>query len=102
MMYLIQLFLPLYDEKGMTFPDQLFSAVRAQLTEKFAGITTYSRAPAKGFWKDEGKLHRDDIVVFEVMAEQLDRRWWDRYRQNLETEFRQDQILIRAQMIEII
>ena len=101
-MYLLQLFLPLYDEQGLTFPDQHFSTIRDQLTEKFGGITTYSRAPAKGFWKDEGKLHKDDIVVFEVMTEHLDRQWWHSYRQNLETRFRQDQILIRAQGIEII
>jgi hypothetical protein len=43
-MYLLQLFLPLYDEQGLTFPDQHFYAVRDQLTEKFGGITTYSRA----------------------------------------------------------
>jgi hypothetical protein len=101
-MYLIQLFLPLFDEKGLAFSDQPFSDVRAQLTEKFGGITTYSRAPAKGFWKNEGKLHRDDMVVFEVMTENLDRQWWNSYRQNLETCFRQDQLSIRAQVIEII
>jgi hypothetical protein len=101
-MYLIQLFLPLYDEAGSVFPEKHFAAVRDELTERFGGITTYSRAPAKGFWKDEGKLHRDDIVVFEVMAKHLDRQWWDSYRQNLETNFRQEQVLIRAQMIEII
>ena len=101
-MYLFQLFLPLYDEQGLTFPDQHFSAVRELLTEKFGGITTYSRAPAKGFWKDEGKLHKDDIVVFEVMAEHLDRPWWNAYRQTLQARFRQDELLIRAQLIEVI
>jgi hypothetical protein len=42
------------------------------------------------------------MVVFEVMTENLDRQWWNSYRQNLETCFRQDQLLIRAQVIEII
>jgi hypothetical protein len=102
MMYLIQLFLPLYDENGSAISDQDFAAVRDQLTEKFGGITTYSRAPAKGFWKDRGKVHKDDIVVFEVMAEGLERQWWDRYRKTLEARFRQEEVLIRAQVIEII
>lgn len=101
-MYLIQLFLPLYDEKGSVISDQPFAAVRDQLTEQFGGITTYSRAPARGFWKDEGKVRKDDIVVFEVMAEHLDRKWWNDYRQTLEARFRQEEVLIRAQMIEII
>ncbi|HEX2524140.1 MAG TPA: hypothetical protein VHP35_18680 [Terriglobia bacterium] len=102
MMYLIQLFLPLYDENGSAISDQDFAAVRDQLTEKFGGITTYPRAPAKGFWKDRGKVHKDDIVVFEVMAEGLERQWWDRYRKTLEARFRQEEVLIRAQVIEII
>ena len=101
-MHLVQLFLPLYDENGSIFAEQHFASVRHHLTENFGGVTTYSRAPAKGFWKDEGKLHKDDIVVFEVMAEHLDRQWWDGYRRALEARFRQEEILIRAQVIEII
>jgi hypothetical protein len=102
MMYLVQVFLPLYDEKGVIIAEEHFAAVRGHLMENFGGVTTFSRAPAKGFWKDEGEVHKDDIVVFEVMADQLDRQWWDGYRLALEARFRQEQILIRAHMIEII
>ena len=71
--------------------------------KKAAGTSAArTRAPAKGFWKDEGKLHKDDIVVFEVMVEHLDRQWWDGYRRALEARFRQEEILIRAQVTEII
>ena len=101
-MYLIQLFLPLYDNKGSAIGEEHFATVRHHLTENFGGVTAYSRAPAKGFWKDEGKVHKDDIVVFEVMAEKLDKQWWQGYRQVLEARFRQEEILIRAQVTEII
>ena len=101
-MHLIQLYLPLYDEKGSTVPQKAFVAVRDLLTQRFGGITTYSRAPAKGFWKDKGKVKRDDIVVFEVITQRLDRRWWRAYRKTLEVRFRQKQILVRAQAMEII
>lgn len=101
-MHLIQLFLPLYDEKGAAISHKNFVAVRDLLTQRFGGITTYSRAPAKGFWKDKGKIKRDDIVVFEVMTQKLDRRWWRAYRKILETRFRQKQLLVRAQVMEII
>ena len=101
-MYLIQVFLPHYNELGQVFAEQHFSAVRKQLTEKFGGLTIYSRAPAKGFWKEKGKVHKDDIIVFEVMAERLDREWWDIYRQALEASFRQEEILIRAEIIEVL
>ena len=101
-MHLIQLFLPLYDERGATISRESFVAVRDLLTNRFGGITTYSRAPAKGFWKDKGKVKRDYIVVFEVITQRLDRKWWRAYRKTLETRFRQKQILVRAQVMEII
>jgi hypothetical protein len=101
-MHLIQLYLPLYDEKGATISHNSFVAVRDLLTQRFGGITTYSRAPAKGFWKDKGKVKLDDIVVFEVITQRLDRKWWRAYRKTLEVRFRQKQILVRAQAMEII
>ena len=101
-MHLIQLYLPLYDEKGATILHKAFVTVRDLLTQRFGGITTYSRAPAKGFWKDKGKVKPDDIVVFEVITQRLDRRWWRAYRKTLEVRFRQKQILVRAQAMEII
>lgn len=101
-MHLIQVFLPLYDELGHVFSEEHFTAVRKQLTERFGGITTYSRAPARGFWKEKGKVHKDDLIVFEVMAEHLDRQWWEGYRRALEVSFRQEEILIRTQMIEVL
>lgn len=101
-MHLIQVFLPLYDALGQVFAKEHFTAVRKQLTERFGGTTTYSRAPAQGFWKEEGKVHKDDLVVFEVMVEHLDKQWWGDYRLALEASFRQEEILIRAQMIEVL
>jgi hypothetical protein len=96
-MYLFQILLPLYDNEGREQPSELFGDVRRQLTGEFGGLTAYSRTPAQGLWKDEGETHRDDIVVFEVMAAELDKEWWDAYRRQLEQGFRQEAIVIRAQ-----
>ena len=96
-MQLIQILLPLYDNTGEALPAELFTAVRQELADRFGGLTTYSRAPAQGLWKDEGETHHDDIVVFEVMAAELDAAWWRNYRRNLESKFRQREIVIRAQ-----
>ena len=96
-MQLIQILLPLYDNAGEALPAELFTEVRQQLADRFGGLTTYSRAPAQGLWKDEGETHHDDIVVFEVMTVELDAAWWREYRRNLEAKFRQREIVIRAQ-----
>ncbi|WP_426130453.1 hypothetical protein [Pararhizobium sp. PWRC1-1] len=53
-----------------------FDGVRAELTERFGGVTFYRNAPAEGLWKDDGKVERDVIVVAEVMLETIDDIWW--------------------------
>ncbi len=100
-MHLVQIFLPLYDQAGEAFPRALFDGVRTELTEAFGGVTAFVRAPASGAWEDDrGKVQRDDLVLLEVMAPELDHRWWAGYRAQLEHRFRQDEVLVRAMHIE--
>ncbi|WP_207426381.1 hypothetical protein [Pedobacter sp. SYSU D00535] len=95
-MILIQILLPLYNAEKEVFSNELFISVRNQLTEKFGGITVYSRSPARGLWKaEEDTTVKDDIIIYEVMAEDLDRVWWATYKKELELAFQQDLILIR-------
>jgi hypothetical protein len=103
-MHLVQILLPLYDPTGIAFPQPMFRTVRGELMERFGGLTAYTRAPAKGLWKedDQAPVAKDDIVVYEVMADALDRGWWSRYRQDLEGRFQQDALVIRAQEIELL
>ena len=74
--YLIQILLPLYDNAGAPLPRELYARVREELTGKYGGLTAFSRAPAEGLWQEGSETKRDDIVVLEVMADQLDRAWW--------------------------
>ena len=102
-MHLIQILLPLYDNERRRFPRAMYDAVRTELTERFGGLTAHTRAPAEGLWAEEGEQpSRDDIVIFEVMADRTDRSWWRDYRKTLEREFRQDSLIIRAQEIELL
>lgn len=102
-MHLIQLLLPLYDNAGQPFPRAQFDGVRQELVARFGGLTTYSRAPAKGLWKDDGEsVQKDDIVVHKVMADALDRAWWAGYRKQLEARFQQEELVVRAQAIELL
>ena len=76
--------------------------VRQELTEKFGGITTYTRSPATGLWKEnEEKTVRDEIVIYEVMTKNIDTRWWKSYKRKLEDNFSQDEIVIRSMTIEL-
>ena len=95
-MHLVQILLPLYDNAGAALPRAAFQLVRDELTEHFGGLTAYTRAPAEGVWAEAGAMSRDDIVVYEVMTDMLDRGWWRDYRTTLERRFRQQSIVVRA------
>jgi hypothetical protein len=95
--YLIEILLPTFDNDGQRFAKSEFDRVRSELTERFGGVTAFVRSPAVGLWEDEaGKIRKDDLVIFEVMADTLDRGWWRDYREQLEQRFRQEEIVMRA------
>ena len=96
-MHLVQILLPLYDPDGERFPRDAYDDVARELTERFGGLTAYTRAPAAGLWKEGGETQRDDIVVYEVMVDALDAAWWTAYRRELERRFRQEELVVRAQ-----
>lgn len=102
-MYLIQILLPLYDNEGQPFTQDDFLRVRDALSERFGGITTYMRSPARGLWKETRETTvQDDIVIYEIMAAGLDRSWWRQYRQQLAEEFRQDILIVRVSEFELL
>ena len=98
--YLIQILLPLADNEGNRLPRKFYAQIKKQLTNRFKGLTAYSRAPAEGLWKPQKGMRRDEIIVYEVMAPSLDRAWWRHYRTQLERMFKQESIVIRAQSME--
>jgi hypothetical protein len=101
-MYLIEILLPLHDNNGLPFEPRKFAAIRSDLIERFGGLTAFTRSPAQGTTTEGGKTVRDDIVVFEVMAAQLDLGWWRTYRKHLERTFSQDVIVVRASAVTLL
>lgn len=97
-MHLIQLLIPIYDNEGRAFRRDKFDRVRAQLIERFGGLTAFVQSPALGLWKDaeNGATTRDDMILIEVMVETFERDWWSAYRTGLEHLFRQDEVVVRA------
>jgi hypothetical protein len=99
--HVVEIFLPLRRNDGSEQPRERFAHVREALLEKFGGLTAFTRAPAEGLWEaSPGDVDRDSIVIFEVMADELDRAWWAAYRADLQRLFEQDEILIRASASE--
>ncbi len=99
-MHLIEILLPLSDNGGRPFAAELYGRVREELLRRFGGLTAFTRNPAEGLWEQDGERSHDDIVVFEVITDMLDRSWWGKYRAELEKLFEQDVIVVRAREVE--
>jgi hypothetical protein len=80
----IEILLPLNDNSGRPFAPEKYAAVRQHLTERFGGLTAFTRSPAQGTTTGGGKTVHDEIVVFEVMTENAGRGWWRNHRIQLE------------------
>lgn len=103
-MYLIEILLPLTDNKHRAFGPEYFIRVQQQLTEKFGGLTAFTRTPAEGLWKPDksSKPQQDDIVIFEVLSPRLNKTWWQQYKDDLKTTFQQKDMIIRVTKVELI
>lgn len=100
-MHLIQFLLPLYDNNKQPFTQKDFDQVSDELVKRFGGVTAFRRSPAEGVWREnQGDVSHDEVVIFEVMVEQLERQWWAGYREELERRFRQEKIIFRATQVE--
>ena len=99
-MHVIEIFLPLKRNDGSPQPRELFGRLRAELLERFGGLTAFTRSPAEGLWEDGDDVEQDEIVIFEVMTDELDRAWWSDLRKRLERIFQQDEVVVRASPAE--
>jgi hypothetical protein len=101
-MNLIQILLPICDNQGRRFPAAMYHEVKRTLSERFQGLTAYSRAAAEGLWQRGKAVKKDDIVVYEVMSGAPNKKWWRNYRTELEKKFKQESIIIRVQKISLV
>jgi hypothetical protein len=101
-MKLVQILLPLRDNRGRKFKRESYARVRAELVKRFGGLTAYMRSPAHGLWTSGSSTKRDDMIIFEVMTPRIARSWWRQYRRRLERTFRQDEIIVRVQSITLL
>lgn len=97
-MFLVEILVPANGGEGE------LTRLRDELTERFGGVTIFSRSPAVGLWKETSSStpERDEIIVFEVMTGDLKRDWWRGYRETLESRFGEDLIVMRATVIETL
>ncbi|MFO1184930.1 MAG: hypothetical protein U1E56_09090 [Bauldia sp.] len=102
MPYLIEILLPATENHGRITGDVRYADAVDTLVRTFGGLTAFTRSPADGWWDGPRGETLDRIVIVEVIAPSLDRQWWQQFRSRLETAFRQQRIVVRAQEIELL
>jgi hypothetical protein len=102
--YLVEIFLPLFDRRGKRFPKRRPHVGERGVGGEFGGMTAHTRAPAVGTVESQRSVQteRDLVIIYEVMTSRLDRPWWSRYRKQLERDFRQQELVIRAHRIRVL
>ena len=102
--HLVQILLPTQTRNRIAVAPEQFARVRVELTEKFGGVTAYTRSPATGLWKreEDDAIERDQVIMVEVVVEDLDRAWWAAYREQLEERFDQQEVHARALPMDLI
>jgi len=96
-MQLVQIFLPLYNNKKQEFDRSLYDDLQTLLKDQFGGVTFYRNAPIEGLWRDKnGMTNYDELIIAEVMVNDVNKEWWHQFKQLLEQIFSQKEILIRS------
>ena len=100
--HLVQILLPKETGGGAPVSRRWFDTLLKELTDKFGGVTSFLRSPGEGLWQNSGEKEQDSIAVIEVMADEIDRAYWRSLRERLERELMQNEIVIRAQAIQLL
>jgi hypothetical protein len=101
-MNVVEIFLPLDTRGRVPVKRELIEGVVGGLADRFGGATAFTRELAEGLWKQATTIQRDRIIIVEVVVDDVDNGWWRDYRERLEAEFEQDEIMIRVTPCRLI
>ncbi|MBX6393210.1 MAG: hypothetical protein IRY96_07025 [Burkholderiales bacterium] len=87
MEHLVQILVPVHDRNGETVPTAAFDDIRHHLKQHFQSVTAHVRMPAERLGSSEAEPRGEELVVFEIFCERLDRCWWHDFRRHLEPRF---------------
>ncbi len=98
------LYLPLADNEGRPFADELFDAIERRLFDQFGGLTSQQRDfPLRGIWQSQGRVYFDRVIILTVLdfRRQGSARFLAQLKQDLLRTFDQLEILITEQALRV-
>ena len=89
------IFVPLRYNEGTPIEADKLQDLQDELLARFGGLT-YFPQPNQGFWRMSGITYRDEIVVYRVLATEVDlaRQFLSSLKERLKTQLRQEEVLI--------
>jgi hypothetical protein len=100
-----EFFIPLYYNDSSPIEAEKLYNTTEELMRKFCGLTTYpSTLTVSGLWKEQDEVYQDKLLVFMVDSEESkdDLRYIFDYKEKLKQEYKQKEIYITRQKIEIV
>ena len=97
------IFVPLYYNDGSEVEVEKFQQLQETLLDHFGGLTFFPQ-PNKGVWRLAGVTYRDEIVIYRVIgdASNRSRRFLERLKEQLKTDFQQEEILVVQRDVETL
>jgi hypothetical protein len=97
-------YLPLTDNDGRPFADEVFKGAQRRLLDRFGGLTTQQRAfPLEGIWQGSTRLYFDQVIIMTALDfhRQGSARFIGQLKKALLREFEQLEILITEQPLRV-
>lgn len=90
-----ELYLPVNYNDGSPVEKRKFDDVEARLLAEFGRATFFPR-PNEGLWEKDGKLTRDAVVIYRVIAKgaRRARAFFAALKEEVKRDFRQEEVLI--------
>jgi hypothetical protein len=98
------LYLPLADNEGRPFADELFNAVQGRLLAQFGGLTSQQpQFPLQSIWQGDTRLYLDLVVIMTVLdfRRQGSTRFIAQLKHALLREFGQLEILSTEESLRV-
>jgi len=98
------IFLPLADNDGQSYPTRSFDAVERRLLKHFGGVTSQQREfPLRGIWQGQTQLFFDQVIVMTALdfSRTGSKRFISALKRDLLRDFDQLEILITESSLRV-
>lgn len=98
----IRFFLPLKDNTGKAFSVSTLKRTYQDILKKFGAYSLFEQA--KGVWTHGGVTYIDEVNIVEVITydSPMIREWVKAYKQVLKRRFRQLEVFVTVQRVEVL